>query len=226
MSRSLLALRRKICCPTAAAAFRTSSIGRVHEHGDQLSLRNQLAQQRQLFRLQFGREQARARHAAARPAEAGHKAYLDRKIAAGKNDRNRRCRSFGRERRAVTACRDDHRHLTADQIGRHCRQSIKLSLRPAEFDRDILAFDIAGFFVQTLTERRDDRCRLARGPAAKEPDHRHCRLLRARRERPRCRAAEKGNKLTRFMLVPRLRKDIVTTQIGILEGISDVRFGS
>jgi hypothetical protein len=41
-----------------------------------------------------------------------------------------------------------------------------------------------------------DRCRLARGPAAKEPDHRHCRLLRARRERPRCRAAEKRNELT------------------------------
>jgi hypothetical protein len=42
-----------------------------------------------------------------------------------------------------------------------------LPLRPAEMDCDILAFDIAGF-VQTLTERRDNRCRFAGGPAAEE----------------------------------------------------------
>ena len=40
---------------------------------------------------------------------------------------------------------DDHRHLTADQIGRQRRKPLDLALRPSEFDRHVAAFDIAGF---------------------------------------------------------------------------------
>jgi len=42
--------------------------------------------------------------------------------------------------------------MSADQIGGHCRELIELPLRPTKFDRDILAFDIAGL-AQALAER-------------------------------------------------------------------------
>ena len=47
--------------------------------------------------------------------------------------------------------RNDHGHLAADQIGRHRRQPIVLTFRPAVFDRDVVALDIAGL-VQTFAE--------------------------------------------------------------------------
>src|SRR5262249_8840324 len=63
-----------------------------------------------------------------------------------------------------------------------------LALGPAVFDRDILALDIVGF-LQALAKCTQSvhihisRCTL------EEADHRHRRLLRARRERPRDRRA-------------------------------------
>ena len=64
---------------------------------------------------------------------------------------------------AAVRCRprDDHGHLTADQIGRQRRQSIVLALGPAVFDRDVLALDIAGF-VQALPERGHNGTQLRR----------------------------------------------------------------
>src|SRR5262245_27305094 len=62
-------------------------------------------------------------------------------------------------------------------------QSIVVPLGPAECDVQILPLDVA-LFSQTLPERSLDRCRLAGRPDAEETDHRHRRLLRARRERP------------------------------------------
>ena len=77
------------------------------------------------------------------------------------NDRDRRCRRLGREhgRRDGTG-RDDHGHLPANQIGRQRRQPIILTVRPAVFDRDVLALDIAGF---------------AAGPGGMRARHRGCR---------------------------------------------------
>src|SRR5262249_1004385 len=60
------------------------------------------------------------------------------------------------------------------------------------FNGHVPALDIAGFF-QTLMEcgqRVLRECVVGR-IAGKEPDHRHLRLLRARRERPRGRRATK-----------------------------------
>ena len=98
----------------------------------------------------------------------------------------RRCRSH------------DHRHLAADQIGRQRRQPIELALGPAIFDRDVAALDVAGF-AQALAERGQvRRSRTLSAIAAEKPDHRHRRLLRARRERPRGRrAAEQRDELRR-----------------------------
>ena len=46
--------------------------------------------------------------------------------------------------RRITSGSGNHRDLPADQIGCHRRQPIGLVFGPAIFDRDVLAFDIAG----------------------------------------------------------------------------------
>ena len=89
---------------------------------------------------------------AARPGEAGDKTELDRIVADAEDDRDRRGRRLGRERRSEVPARGDHGHLTANQIGRQRRQAIVLTLRPAVFDRHVLALDIAGL-LQALAKR-------------------------------------------------------------------------
>jgi len=67
-----------------------------------------------------------------------------------------------------------------------------LTFRPAVFDADIAVLDVTGL-SQTLAERGNDMSECHGRSAVEEPDHRHRRLLRARRERPHCgRAAERG----------------------------------
>jgi hypothetical protein len=83
--------------------------------------------------------------------------------------------------------------LSADQIGCHRRKPIVLARRPTIFDPDTLPFHKAALFdafekgcvagISLLRTRMQ------------ESDHRHCRLLRAGRERPRSRAAEQRNEL-------------------------------
>ena len=58
---------------------------------------------------------------------------------------------------------DDHGHLTANEVGRQPRQSIVLSVRPAVFDRDVLALDITGLF-QAPTESAPRWLRSRRAP--------------------------------------------------------------
>src|SRR5262245_2337638 len=85
--------------------------------------------------------------------------------------------------------------MTANEVGRQCWHAIDLVLRPSVFDRDVLAFDIAGF-LQTLTERgRHGPIPVGRG-AVEKPNHRHRCLLRTRGHRPRRgRAAEQRDEL-------------------------------
>src|SRR5262249_26091486 len=88
-----------------------------------------------------------------------------------------------------------HGHLTMNQIGGHRRQSINSALRPAIFDRHVAAFDVAGF-LQGLTECSRHWLVSGRRLGVEKSDHRHRRLLRARRERPRDgRAAEQRDEL-------------------------------
>src|SRR5438132_6046348 len=91
--------------------------------------------------------------------------------------------------------RNDNRHLTAYRIGCEVGQSVDLVLRPAILDRHILALDVAGF-TKVLAECGQISCTIGKRRTAEEPDHRHRRLLRARRERPRSRrAAEQCDEL-------------------------------
>src|SRR5262249_55279341 len=84
---------------------------------------------------------------------------------------------------------DDHGHLPLRQIRRECRQPIELVLRPAKFDRDVVAVDEPGF-LQAVAECRYPVNGIGSRGGIKETDDRHRRLLRPRRPRRR-RAAEK-----------------------------------
>src|SRR5215467_321907 len=85
-------------------------------------------------------------------------------------------------------------HLTTSQVGRHHGQSFVVILRPAECDLHVLALDVARL-GQTLAECNHSLGFVGR-PTADESNHRHRRLLRPRRERPRgtC-AAEQRDEL-------------------------------
>jgi hypothetical protein len=99
----------------------------------------------------------------------------------------------GRQRRSRAGC-DDDGNLLVNQFLREYWQPTELVLRPAVFDHDVLALDIASF-CQALAKRGQDACVLARCPGVEKPDHRQRRLLRARCERPRRRTAEQRDEL-------------------------------
>src|SRR5262249_21106431 len=122
--------------------------------------------------------------------QAGDEAGCDRVAGGEKDDRYGRRRRLGHWRgRGV---RGDHAHLSAKEIGGQRRQTLVATLGPAVFDPYITALYIAGF-AEALAE---GVCELRIFPgrsAVEEPDYRHRRLLRTRRERPRGRrAAECG----------------------------------
>src|SRR5258705_9137645 len=64
-----------------------------------------------------------------------------------------------------------------------CRQAIVLALRPAILDCQVPALDIAGF-PQSIVKRAQTVAKQVGPFGAEHSDHRHRRLLRARRERP------------------------------------------
>src|SRR5262245_46600285 len=112
----------------------------------------------------------------------------DRVSANAKGDRDRRGRSFGRKRRRI-ANRSDNADATADEVGHERRQAVVLAAEPAVLDGHVLALYVAGF-GEAFTERACMAGGAIERPTADKADHRHRRLLRARRERPASRAAE------------------------------------
>src|SRR6267378_1258604 len=155
----------------------------------------QFAQQLQPLRPHLYVQVRYAGQVAAGPVEAGDKPNLDRVDRYREDDRNGRSRRLCRKCRRSTAGRRNHSHLTVNQVGRQCRQSIILAVRPAIFDRHVLALDIS-CILQSLAERvQTDRISVRRC-AAKKPDHRHSALLSTRGEWPRHRrATEKRDEL-------------------------------
>src|SRR5262249_44199115 len=83
----------------------------------------------------------------------------------------------------------------ANSFGPQLRQSIVLVLGEAVDDCYVLAFHIADVLEAQAECAQTVRHRVRRS-GVKEPNHRHCRLLRPRRERPRgSRAAEQRDEL-------------------------------
>src|SRR5262245_49237090 len=82
----------------------------------------------------------------------------------------------------------DHGCTALDQLACKRLQIFDSSICPAKFNDDVLAIDVSDF-IQPLTKRRYlPRIGIGRSGIEKTDDGQ--RLLRARRERPGCRAAE------------------------------------
>src|SRR5262249_53161410 len=166
---------------------------RTYQNGNRGRSRHELAKQLQSLRSQHGAEKAHPGDVAARPVEARDEAVPHRIGSRREDDRHRGGCGLSRKRRIVVA--DDRRYPTADQIGGQIRQPIKVIFRRVVFDRDVPTIDVAGF-LQALAERGYEMRSVGERRAAEESDYRHRRLLRARRERPRCsRAAEERDEL-------------------------------
>src|SRR5262249_56608805 len=122
--------------------------------------------------------------------KAGDEPKPDWVVAGNEHDRDRRRRGLGCEAGDDAPGRDDDGHLTANQVGRQRRQLIVLTPRPAVFNRRILTFDVTAV-LEALMECFDRIGGLAGRSAAQESNYWQG-LLRARREWPRCYAAECG----------------------------------
>src|SRR5262245_28384646 len=93
-----------------------------------------------------------------------------------------------------SAGRGNDRDSSTNEVGRLRRQSLVPAFRPAILDRQVLAVYVAGF-PQSLAKRGCVESIPLRRCAVEESDCRHCRLLPARSERPRSRAAEQRDEL-------------------------------
>src|SRR5215831_18110511 len=89
----------------------------------------------------------------------------------------------------VAPGRRNDRHPAGDQVGCQRPQPVRLILCIAVFDRNVLARHISGFAQAAAKAFHQVRALTGR-KTVQESDHRHRWLLRARRERPRCRPAE------------------------------------
>src|SRR5215831_18096592 len=142
--------------------------------------------------LQRAEEEADARQVAAWLVETFHQAKVNRIASRDEDNWNGRrcCLSRAGRGNSATGC-NDHRHLAANQITRQRWELIVVTQRPAKIDLHILSIEVAEF-AQPALERDYVSYGIFWRPAAEKSDHRHRRLLRPRRERPRRCAAECG----------------------------------
>src|SRR5262249_27249075 len=129
------------------------------------------------------------------PGEARDNALPDRVVSGAEDDRNRGGCRLGRQCHRRATGRDEHRNSLAHQISRQCRQSLKFIVGPAVLDRKIYAFAIAGV-LEALGKSAQRPQKSFGRLRIEKPNHRHRRLLRARRQWPRRRAAEQRDELT------------------------------
>src|SRR5215467_8379592 len=133
--------------------------------------------------------------------EAGNEAGSNRIAASGNDDRHGRgCHPQCTDRNVGSTCKED-RHFAFDQFGRQFRQSIELAVCPAEFNRNVLAINVARF-VQCPAERRHQVGIRSERATTQETDHRHRRLLRASHQRPRRRCAHSHQEVSSPHIAP------------------------
>src|SRR5262245_41769027 len=167
---------------------------RVAQHGDDGSCGHQLVQQSEQLGGQGSNDKDDAGDVAARSVEACDQTSSDGIGSYDEYDRRRRGCGFGCVRRP-TARPNDRGHLPADEIGRQSRYPIWLIVRPAILDSDVLVLNESGV-VETLPERIKNVFEPRSRRRPEKSDHRHRRLLRAGRKRPRRRrAAKRGDEV-------------------------------
>ena len=140
-------------------------------------------QQPQALACHFLGESIDAGRIAAGPAEICNKAKPDRIFGNSERDRDGRCRRLRGKRCDDAAWRRDDRHLSFDEISHHRRQMIGAALQPVILDRNVFAFDQAGF-AKTLAECVRTALEALCRTGVDEANDRQCRLLGAQRKRP------------------------------------------
>src|SRR6476646_9767820 len=126
--------------------------------------------------------------------QAADEAALDRVGTACEHDGYSRACRLGRYRRCLTTEGNDDGHLSTREIGGEPRQSIVLTFRPTIVEGDVLTLDKASF-IETLADDRNEGRVDGGRTGAEQPDHRHRRLLRPRRQRPCHRRATEQDEL-------------------------------
>ena len=91
-----------------------------------------------------------------------------------------------------------------------------------QFDRDVLPLNVTCFLQSLAKCRHKRRCRSERR-ASEKPNHRHRQLLRARRERPRRRAAKQRDEIASFQLT---ELHLIPTSQGRIAGYRISQSGS
>src|SRR5947208_14640651 len=186
-------------------ALLITGVGRVAEVSDRRGRRHQFEQQLKALPGRFGQQEIDAGKIPTRSVWTVDEADPYRVGALHKNDRDRLGRPFGGKRTTCALQYNDHGYLTANQFSDQRRQRIVSTLRPAVFDRHVLVLDVTGVTQASaksgeILAVRFERCKV------KKPNHRHRRLLRARRARPSgSRTAEKIDELTPLHVSPRTR---------------------
>src|SRR5262249_39698211 len=160
----------------------------IDEQGDTSRLGHHLTQEIQPLCGQFTTEKIDPCQVAARSGKAGDETQADRVFPNNEDDGDCRGRRLSCQPRTSIE-RRDHGDLSANQFGRKRRQSIDLIVSPAILDCYVLALDIAGI-LQALAKCAQTLGSPVRRRGVEEPNNRHRRLLRARRDRP-CRRAGK-----------------------------------
>src|SRR5208337_5122771 len=144
-------------------------------------------------------EEGGAREIPVGTIKAPHKAQFDRITADDEHYGNRRGRRFGHFC-WEPAERGNHGYAPPNQLRRKGRQFNVLLCRPV-LDRHVAAFDKAAF-AQSLAEGGHPLT----AQVIKDTNYRQRLLLRARRERPRCRAAKKRDELTPLHVLPQAQE--------------------
>jgi hypothetical protein len=131
--------------PASLRRLTSASVGRLPSQISLSPTAKSRATAQKLARIQSSRRHGRFR--------ARDQPQLDRVIANGKNDWDRRGRSFGCLGTKAGTGRRDHGHTTADELIHERRQAIVLAFQPVVLDNHILVFNVP--------RRAAQRCRRA-----------------------------------------------------------------
>src|SRR5262245_48973522 len=185
-------------CLNVALRRLIGRIGRIDKEGYATGCRHDLAQQLHALGHQFVGKEVDAGGIAARAVETCYQAELDRVTSYAEHDRDRRGRGLSRESSRRGTWRGNHTHLPTNEISHQLWQTIILTVGPAEFGDHVPALDKTAI-SKPLPERCNHLRAFAGGCHVEKSYHRHCRLLRACRERPRgCRAANQRDEIAPF----------------------------
>ena len=171
--------RRRLLCRLELQGF--TRMFRVGDDRDPLQPRHRFLQKLQPLAHEVEREQAHARHVAARPGEARDDLRLHRVGAEYEHNRELDTRPHHRAHGEAASCHD-HVGPCAHDVACHLFEPLAGALAPPGVDDEVLALHVTEF-AHADAKRREIR-RFGTGPLGRDPGHaEHGRRLSGRRHR-------------------------------------------